>query len=116
MWSVYDDIRKKFILRVLDGAIQFIINNEEEVFLEFKRADIVKSELKYLKISSYQTTADPPHFWKIQPKQIPTGFFDVIVTYISESINYASQPPQYRDQVLIKTNFLIIYRKLYIIP
>ena len=84
MWSVYDDIRKNFVLRVLDGAIQFIINNEEGVFLEFKRADIVKSELKFLKISSYHTTADPPHVWKIQPKRIPTGFLSIFNVYFGE--------------------------------
>ena len=68
----------------MEIEIQFIINNEERVFLEFKRADIVKSELKFLTVFSYQTTTDPPQFWYIQPKRIPAGFFSIFNVYFGE--------------------------------
>ena len=74
-WPVYDNLRKNFVLRILDGAIQYIINNEETVFLEFNHQKITKSDLKVLRISSQRNLPDEPHSWTIQPKNIPTGCF-----------------------------------------
>ena len=82
-WTDYDGMRWNTIFRVLDGTIQFIFDGDlsyvsmqpRGIFFEYNDDKIEKTDLKYLRISSWSSTPVPYEGlkWSFIPKIISTG-------------------------------------------
>ena len=79
----YDGMKWNTVLRVIDGSIQFIFDGSlsyvsmepRELFFEYSNSDIEKEDLKYLRVSTWNSTPVPKEGlkWSFKPKLIPTG-------------------------------------------